>query len=211
IDSATVAKWGLTVAVVGGADDGADSKLYDDNKTTDDVATSKVYSNALAVPGTYSKLATVALTGTPEVAYKIDVTVDLTLANWSVGGDDYCPLVFTVDGTEYKIDATNDTVAKLELAIENAIAAKILGATTASSGTGSIDGYTAGAPSIYTTSYAPNTKVPDYADDNTNFLIDWTWASNVDDVKDTALGDAAATGTPATINFALQIDVTQVD
>ena len=34
---------------------------------------------------------------------EIKVVVDLELANWEVDSAVYCPLVFTVDGTEYKI------------------------------------------------------------------------------------------------------------
>ena len=102
-DSATVAAWGIELSVTG------DDVLYDDAKTGNEVTALKVTTNALAAPGTYQKLATVALSGTPEVAYSITVDVDLTLANWASGEADdpastdvdesvYCPIVFTVDG-----------------------------------------------------------------------------------------------------------------
>lgn len=192
IDKATVAAWGIKLKVA------ADDVLYDDLKTGDEVTAVKVTSNALAAPGTYQKLATVNLTGTPEVAYSITVDVDLTLANWASGKADdpattdvnesvYCPVVFTVDGAEYKIDATNKTTADLEIAIENAIKSAICGEEDGSATKNAGD-------SVPTTANA--------------VLIDWMWAFNVNDELDTVLGNA---DTKATIGFSLKVTVEQVD
>ena len=185
-DTATVAKWGMTLTVT--ADDG----LYDDDKTTNDVS-AKVATNDLAAPGTYAKLATVSLIGTPEVAYEIYVNVRLDLGDkWVVDSAGYCTVVFTVAGTEYKIGATYATTAALEDAIEKAIREAISGEEDG------IAQYNAGV----------TTNV-------TNVLIDWTWAFEVgatdpekaaNNAKDTAL---AASG--ATIDFELTITVSQVD
>lgn len=201
-DSARVAKWGIVMTVTG------DDVLYDDNGSTDDVLTTKVLSNNLAAPGTHQKLTTVALTGTPEVAYEITVNVDLNLQNWNITGGEYCPLVFNVDGTEIKMDADDDTmdsVAELEVAVEKAILKAIAGgdASTATTGAGDYaDGFT------YTQSFDPNEAVPGTAN---AVAVDWTWAFSTDaatDAKDTELGNNA---TAATIDFKLSITVEQID
>lgn len=193
-DSATVAAWGITLTVAG------DDVLYNGDKTGDEVTAVKVTANDLAAPGTYQKLATVALSGTPEVAYKITVDVDLTLANWASGEVDdpgtadvnesvYCPVVFTVDGVEYKIDTTNKDTAALEAAIEKAIIIAIAG------GDGSTNNQT----------YNAGVAVPATANE---VLIDWMWAFAGNDELDTVLGNAA---TKATIGFSLTVTVDQVD
>ena len=182
-DSATVAKWGITLSVVG------DETLYHEDKSTDDVAGKKVTANTLAAPGTYQKLAIATLTGTPDVAYEIIVDVNLDLgANWIVDGAVYCPLVFTVDGTSYKIDATYTTTALLEEAVEKAVKEAITGENVSSKQ------YDAGVP------------VPSSVADGV--LIDWTWAFVGDDAKDTALGNAA---NKATVTFSLEVTVNQVN
>ena len=197
-DTARVAKWGIVMTVTG------NEVLYDDDKSTNDV-NAKVLSNTLAAPGTHQKLTTVALTGTPEVAYEITVNVNLNLQNWNVTGGEYCPLVFNVDGTEIKMGGDIDSVAKLEAAVEKAILKAIAGgdASTATTGTGDyLTGFT------YTQSFAPNVAVPESAN---AVAVDWTWAfegAGVDDAKDTELGNNA---TPATIDFKLSITVEQID
>lgn len=192
-DTAKVAAWGIQLTVDG------DDVLYDDEKTGNEVTAVKVTSNALAAPGTYQKLATVNLTGTPEVAYKIVVDVDLELANWTVDGNVYCPLVFTVDGDPYKIDATNTDTAKLAAAIEKAVLIAIAGGDAASA-TASGNGL------IYEVKYDAGTAVATGAADGV--VVDWLWAFNGDNVNDTKLGDAA---TKATIYFELTVTVEQVD
>ena len=189
-DTAHGAKWGISLKVDG------DDVLYNEDKAGNEVTGLKVEANDLAAPGTYQKLATVALTGQPEVAYEIKVDVSLELTGWMVDGDEYCPLVFTVDGTQYKIDNTITTVDKLEEAIEVAIINAITGASeTTSTGT-------------FTKGFNAGEAVPDTAN---QVLIDWTWAFAGDDAKDTKLGNAAAGGSPATIDFSLAVDVTQVN
>lgn len=199
-DTARVAKWGIVMTVTG------NEVLYDDDKTTPEVAAQVLY-NYLAAPGTHQKLTTVALTGTPEVAYKITVNVDLNLQNWNISGADYCPLVFNVDGTVIQMDGTIDEVDKLEVAVEKAILKAIAGGTADAATTGAgdyADGFT------YTQLYAANTAVPASANE---VVVDWTWAFSTDaatDAKDTALGNQAVS-TPATIDFKLSITVEQVE
>ena len=177
-DSATVANWGITLSIEG------DKAVYDDDKTNKD-ATVKVLTDALAAPGTYEKF-TVKLTGTPEVAYKIKVNASLTLSNWEIDGTPYCPLVFTVGSTSYEKEDTesvSEFAARVVAAINTAICGESDGEAT----------YNAGA------------SVPTTANE---VLIDWTWKFAGDDVKDTALGNAA---TKATISFALTVTVEQID
>jgi hypothetical protein len=101
-------------------------------------------------------------------------------------------LVFTVDGTQYKIDTTITTVDKLEEAVEVAIINAITGASeTTSTGT-------------FAKAYNAGAAVPTSANE---VLIDWTWAFVGDDSKDTKLGNAAS----AKIDFSLAVDVTQLD
>ena len=62
---------------------------------------------------------------------------------------------------------------------------------------------------LYTTEqYDPNT---DLSDLNEGHQVSWEWPFEVDDEKDTALGDAAADGDPATISISLNATVTQID
>lgn len=181
VDSATVAKWGILMTVTG------DDAVYNDETLAiKDAETLKVKTDALCAPGTYEKLTTFTLTGTPEVAYKISVVVDLKLTNWKVAGVDYCPLVFTVAGAEYKIEGDITSVAELEEAVENAIKVAIAGDASG------VKSYNAGV------------AVPTTAN---SVLVDWTWAFEGDNAKDTVLGDAAN----ATIGFELQVTVTQED
>lgn len=185
-DVATVAKWGIVMTVTG------DDLVYDDDKSTKD-ATAKVLTDALCAPGTYEKITTFTLTGTPEVAYEISVVVDLELTDWVLtdGTTEYCPLVFTVDGTEIKMGGAIDTVEKLETAVENAIKVAICGDESG------VKAYNAGV------------AVPATAN---SVLIDWMWAFDGENAKDTQLGDATLNGADqAALDFELQVTVTQVD
>ena len=119
-DSARVAKWGVAVTVTG---DNAFATEYAKDDASFDLGTNTVISTEkVLAPGTDGSLGTVDITGKPEVAVSVNVEVDLNLGDkWVVDGAVYCPVIFTVNGDEYKIDATNDTTAKLEAAVENAI------------------------------------------------------------------------------------------
>lgn len=191
-DKARVAKWGIELVVKG------DNTLYDDTKTGDEVASLAVKANDLAAPGTYQKLATVELSGTPEVKYAIKVVTSLELSNWVLqdGTTEYCPLIFTVDGKTITMDGTViKTVDELEEAVENAIIASITGLTESE-----VEG------GAYDKVYDAGVAVPESIN---SVLIDWRW--NFDDgnnVNDTVLGNAAKA---ATIKFDLDVSVTQID
>ena len=205
--TARVAKWGVDVAVQAGkgADDANDA--FATNYDNEASATgTKVVSNStdnVLAPGTKGTLATVSVSGTPEVMVDVKVDVNLELVNWKVGGVDYCPLVITVGSTEI----TNITDAEaLEAAVEEAV----IKALTADDQTITTDG----TGKTATMQYDANSNLAK------TLTVTWEWAFETgaddaakaaNDVKDTALGDAAATGTAATVSFDIKVTVTQVD
>lgn len=186
-DTARVAKWGVTITTTGDMfgdayKDGVVNFVDDENVDTITVQADTEGTNVVA-PGTNGTLAAYDVAGTPEVDVEVTYTAELTLTGWEVDGAVYCPIVFNVNGTEYKIDATNDTIAKLELAVENAIVAA-------------------------TQKYHTNADLSAVEDD---LVVTWAWAFDGDDVKDTALGDAAAAGNAATIALTTSMTITQID
>ena len=180
-DTARVAKWGVAVNVTG--DDAFGLKYNDVIEAEGTKVVSNNGDNVLA-PGTNGTLLTASITGKPEVAVNVNVTVDLDLGDkWLVSGSVYCPLVITVNGTPYKIDATNTDTAKLEAAVEAAIRTAL--------GHGDHG-----------------------ANDDTlakSVTVLWSWAFSTDaatDAKDTALGDLAVA---PTVTMSINVAVTQID
>lgn len=183
-DSAEVANWGVTVTVSG------DATAVQD--TTDSNTEAHIVSNVgeLLAPGTKGVLGNVAISGQPEVAVQINYSAVVTLEGWEVESEYYCPVVVKINGTavtavdknaDSKIDASD-----YETCIEEAIAA-------------------------YTESFAAG---KDLATEANEIVITWEWeysTSDANDVKDTALGDAAAAGNAPSIEIALTATVTQVD
>lgn len=193
-DSARVAKFGVTL--VGGT--GMFSKTYAKDDQSFTISGNTVVSSdesKLVAPGTSGSLVAFNMTGTPEVAVRVSYKVNaFSLTNWTTNGtDEYCPLVFTVNGTTYKMGGNIDTVAKLEDAVKTAI-------------------------ETYTKDYAANTDLSAVADDGLN--ISWEWAFEGDgegayqtDAKDTALGNRAAenVANAGKIDFGVTMTVTQID
>ncbi len=184
-DTARVAKWGVTGTMTGTAF----AKTYNLDSTVKGEFTLAVESETNVVaPGTTGTFTGVALTGTPEVAVRITTTAALDLGdNWMVAGDDgddfYCPIVINVNDTDIRgLDYTS--AEDFKTAVKDAIEA----------GNGD---------------YAPNTDLSTLSDLNGNYT--WTWAFDGDDAKDTALGDAAANGTAATIALTVSVTVEQID
>ena len=205
-DTAQVAKWGVVVKAnpaslfAQGYKDGS----YD---ATADVDAASVWSKAdldLVAPGTQGELADFTVTGTPEVDVEVTYTAELTLTGWFLdadkdgvqdpGEDEYCPLVFTVNGETYGTTVTSATnkyasVAELITAVQNAI----------------VDSDEV---------YQHNTNLGDnvYGD----LAVSWKWEfvtgdAATNDPKDTTLGDAAAAGYPAKVTLNVSCTVTQVD
>jgi len=157
-DSARVAKFGVTITANGEMF----KKTYAKDSVTS-IANTVVSSteHKLVAPGTKGELVECVLEGTPEVAVKVDYEATLDLSGWTVDGVDYCPLVITVNGTEYK----KDTMAELKTAVEDAI-----------------DAYDAEYAANQDLSLEGTVATPD---------VEWKWDfEGNDDAKDTVLGNA---------------------
>lgn len=184
-DSARVAKWGVTVSMVG-----MDQTEYEYDGTAQDTSISATTTEKNIAPGSHVRFATINLTGTPEVAVSVTYTATLELSNWVVDGTEYCPLVFKVGTQEIKMDSTNNTVDKLEAAVVAAIVA-------------------------YSEDYGVNTNLVNQAANKLTVYCYWAFStSEADDKLDTALGDAAAdtvTNNDPKIDLTITCTVTQID
>lgn len=203
-DKARVAKWGVDVASV--ADMFKTEYARDDSSFT--IAANTVVSSnddKLVAPGTKGNLTSVTLTGTPEVAVRINYRAEVDLSGWYINGGSeyYCPIAITLSNAAasynkvlYGLDFTSET--EFEEAIEYYISA-------------------------YTKDYEALTNLGTDTDVlNEELQIAWEWAfegateggtghANQTDVKDTALGDLAAEEKAAKIDFTLFITATQID
>lgn len=191
-DNARVAKWGVTATVA--ADDLFKSAYkntpvaYNASETGTDVTVWAKVEADLVAPGTNNAQDNaIAITGTPEVDVSVDYTATVALTGWTINTDEfYCPLVFTVNGTEIKQDGTNDTADKLADALEAAI-------------TG------------LSADYDANTDLAAQA--NNTVDISWAWdfdaaGAGTNDAKDTALGNLAVA---PTVSITYGAKVTQID
>lgn len=230
-DAARVAKWGMQIELLRAETNGFDNVYAKDADASFNVTGNTVISNYtnpspeyppetghdnVLAPGTDGELAHIVITGVPEVATRLTVEVNLDFnENWKDSTSAlYCPLVFTVtDGTntsEFKIDATNDTLAKLEAAVEKEIVDMLLV-----------------TPNVTTPSPEETTGVRDYVP-NTDFTataikdvtVSWSWAfetgatpaeKDANNVKDTYLGDQAANNIFADVLFNIDIVAEQID
>lgn len=195
-DSARVAKWGVEVTVTG---DGFHT-TYSKDDVNSSVGSNTVISsnekNVLA-PGTKGTFGGVKITGTPEVAVKIETTADVDLSGWYVdGGNFYCPVVFkigneTINGLDYS-SASAGGAASFEAAIKKAIQ----------------DATTKEIPA--------NTDLSTIGE---NITYSWEWpfesatggAANQSDELDTLLGNNAAGSNVPTISIDVTTTVTQID
>jgi len=184
VETARVAKWGVTIDVSG---DDAFSTTYaaDDTVTpgTDNTVVSST-TEELVAPGTEGTLFTMDVEGKPEVDSKITITANLELNGWVLADSTvYCPIVFNVNDTDYAWDAeTYASIDEFEAVVENAITQQA--------------GY-----------YEANADLSTVLDDE----ITWSWAFVGNDTNDTYLGDQAAAGNAATISLEMAITIEQVD
>lgn len=193
-DTARVAKWGVTTSVTAGEL----SYRYAKNSTTEIEYTvqSSDDSTKLVAPGTTGKILTAALNGQPEVAAKITITVDLQLNGWEEGGA-FCPLIITVDGTEYKVDnSTIDNAAKLESAVEAAIINRLMATVKITTDAGVSKGVK---------EYAPNDKLD--VDDGI-CPVSWNWEFGANDANDTILGNL---GNAPIVQLSITTLIEQID
>lgn len=181
-DTARVAKWGVSVS--GTAETFAQTYAKDDGSFT--VAANTVVSTAdVVAPGTEGSMAAFTISGTPEVAVRVAFTGTLELGDkWvDASSNYYCPIQITIGSTTYR---GMDYASADEF--ETAVNAKI---------------------ATYTKDYAAGTDLSGISTDAPT--ITWAWAFDVDDTKDTYLGNQAAAGNEATISLSVTATVTQID
>ena len=193
-DTARVAKWGVTISAAGG-----DKTTFEYNSDTKDAEVAEITAEndvKLIAPGSKVNFGSVKITGKPEVAVQVSFTIDVELTGWEIPDaadstkkEEYCPLVFVVNGTEIKMSGDIDTIAELEKAIEDA------------------------AVAIPSTEYAANTDLSSIAPDGVSIYCYWNF-NKIDgdnyqsDVKDTALGDLSSA---PKVSLTLKCTVEQVD
>ena len=181
-DTARVAKWGVTISLT----HDADSKVVQDTLGGDEAHISVSQTEKLLAPGTTGKLVAAQITGTPEVAVKVDVEFTLTLTGWNITGGEYMPLVFTVvyptETKTYKIGTGSGEYADID-----ALVAQM------------------------TTDIEENAN--EYpADTNLNekfdFDLSWSWVFEGENAKDTELGNLS---TAPTLSVSYTVKVEQID
>lgn len=204
-DHARVAKFGVKVEAAGDVFakeyDAKDPTVQDYNGQV--IAKSVISSDGktkLVAPGTANSDAlTVSVTGTPEVAVKVEYVAHVTFNesltepdNWKdKDGHYYCPLVITVNGTPYN-GLDYESATDFENAVE-----------------GAINGLTKNYPANTDLSQSGSKGV----------AISWEWPfegatgakGSQSDEKDTYLGDQAAAGKAATVGIVVATTVTQID
>lgn len=190
-DSARVAKFGVTITANG--ETFAQTYAAHDKDVVGTITNSVVSSDNtdLVAPGTNGNMTSMTLAGTPEVAVRVNYELaipegETMFSGWEVNGAYYCPIVITVEDTEINgLDYTSE--AEFQTEVANAIKG-------------------------YSKDYPANTNLAGVGDDS--LAISWEWPFSIspdNDVKDTALGDAAAADNAATINLTVKTTVTQID
>lgn len=195
-DNARVAKWGVVINDPEDTDTFKVEYVTDDTEVVGTIAKSvkSASTDKVVAPGTDGTVATPTVEGTPEVAVKLGYSdANVELANWNTTAGDtntyYCPLVFTIDGTDYE-GVKYASATLFEQALEKAI-------------------------NDCTKNYAPNTDLS--AETNAFPKITWKWAFETgtndiekaaNNVKDTALGNLA---TAPTVKVELKASAVQID
>ena len=170
MDSARVAKWGVVLQT---NISGLFLDRYGVNDRNDVISFN---GDDVVAPGTGNSInMNTSVTGVPEVAVEVVTSAKITLYNWEVNGNYYCPLVFTING-ETKSGNEFESAVKFEKWIESRI-------------------------SKASAKYPPLTDLS--AAEEIDLTISWSWPFEVDDdndltngiandVLDTALGNKAA-------------------
>lgn len=186
-DSARVAKFGVAVTATG---DMFKETYAKDNTSFTLSENTVVSTDKVVAPGTSGSLGGVEITGTPEVAVRVAceaVTADFG-DNWvDKDGNYYCPIEVTVGENTIK-GLSFDNIDAFETAVKDAV-------------------------KTFTKDYAAGTDLgTETAKSENKLAVSWAWAfEDNDDVKDTYLGDQAASGNAATISFEIATTVTQID
>lgn len=200
-DSARVAKFGVKITATGTMF--AKEYATDDEGVSGTITESVVSSDdsKLVAPGTKGNMFSMTLTGTPEVAVRVQYAATLTLNdNWKgADGKFYCPLQFKIPRYDTELQQwVNDVVDGTQFNNAEALRREVESKIDAFSAT-----YEAGTPLNSLT--AEDHKAPS---------VSWEWPFHHDDasdIKDTYLGDQAAEGKAADILLKVVTTVTQVD
>ena len=212
-DSARVAKWGVTIDATTDAignvmfsdsykDEG--TKYNATEKGTDITVQADTEGTNVVAPGTNGTLAKFDIAGKPEVDVKVTYTADVELKNWEVvmdettGAKTKCPIVITVNTVDYYVGGQDKSGATIDDAAELAGAVKA-------------------AIEAVTNDYDANTDLSE-ADGAVNvgndLVVSWKWVASTEKdaiANDTALGNAAATATAASIALTVNVSIDQID
>jgi len=195
--NARVAVFGVDISAVG-------STFNTEYATDDDEYSGSVSVQSdvkVVAPGTGGKFASLSLSGTPEVAVRVEYTFDMDIPDTWVNeaGECYFPIVITINGISY------------------------VGSTIGGNG-----GYTSAENFIsniqsgiarYNAEYAPGTNLSDAAP-ALNISWQWPFEHNSDwdvigghqnDTDDTYLGNLAADGNAPEFSISVSATVTQID
>ena len=188
-DTARVAKFGVEITANGTTFAGEYDTHDTDAKAT--IAKSVVTSGDnmdLVAPGTSGNMASMTLSGTPEVAVKVTYVADFALSdNWIVDGEFYCPLVIRVESSEVNGLNYIDNKAGFEAAVETLI-------------------------NGWTKSYPAGTDLSTVAADSVSVYWEWPFStSEANDNMDTKLGNIANAGDVISVSLTITTTVTQID
>lgn len=182
-DNARVAKWGVTITANG--ETFANTYAKDDD-SFDLAANTVVSTEDVVAPGTTGDMVSMKLSGTPEVAVRIEYKGTFDISNWVVDAEFYCPLIINVEGTPINgADYTDETA--FEKAVNDAIA-------------------------NCSKDYPAGTDLSTAGVNVVNVTWEWPFSTSAEnDVKDTKLGNVAVTGDAATVKLAVTTTATQID
>lgn len=191
-DTARVAKFGVKITANG--ETFAKEYATHDTNYAGTIVKSVVSTDKVVAPGTSGAMASMTLSGNPEVAIKVSYKSDFALSdNWTVaGGVFYCPLVIDVEGT--KVHGVNyPNKAAFEEAVENLI-------------------------NGWTKAYDPGVDLSTLASDSVSVSWEWPFETGADaaakkanNENDTWLGNQAAADNPATVTLTIETIVEQID
>ncbi len=187
-DEARVAKWGVTVTVTG---DEAFGTKYNDAIEAEGTKVISANGDNVLAPGTNGTLGSVTISGAPEVRVSVAVDLTITLTGWEIRVTD--------TNSDGDIDEDDDAEFYCPLVISDG--------TTTLNGTD----YTSAAAFKAAIELLVDSAAAEVAANTSlarSVTLTWAWAFDVDDVKDTALGDLA---TAPTIAAEWTASVTQVD
>ncbi len=185
-DTARVAKWGVAVTANG---ETFKTEYAKDDTSFSIAANTVVSTDKVVAPGTKGTMASMTLSGTPEVAARVSYEGHFDVSdNWTVDGAFYCPLVIKVGETAIYGSACTSAAE-----FENAVNAAINGTSK---------------------DYAAGTDLSADTIKGDSLEVSWEWpftTGDENDQKDTALGNQAVVNNAATVTLDVKTTVTQID